>query len=271
MQVTRWDLRVAAQAALLAGIGLTVTWLVTAASDEGALGWGTRAGRTLPLTPLAAAVGAWGALARVRTRGEGTALAALGQAPPRTAAAAVAGGAVVGLLASLLIGTVPAVDVSGFYPVATRNAAWQWHDGAFEDAMQGLRVDANGAIVRLTPAPGSGLQRIPPGGRLAAALATALATLALAALAGRAALGSAATRRRIVAPRVAPRATPRVTIRRTSVGLQLGSQAVVAVGFGAVSVVLFQAAAAGRIGALWAVVPGGLLLAFAAERYRAES
>jgi hypothetical protein len=260
MQVTRWDLLVGTQAAVLAAIALAIAWLVTAASDEGAVGWGTRAGRTLPLTPLGAAVGAWGALARVRARGEVTALAALGRAPSRTAAAAVGGGAVVGLVASLLIGTVPAVDVSGFYPVATQSAAWQWHDGAFEDRVQGLRIDANGVPIRLAPvALSASLAGIPPHGRLAAALATALATLALGALSARAALRSAlggAVRNGAAARRFVD------TLRG------VGSDAILAAACATASVVLFQAAAAERGYALWAAVPPGVLLVIAAERYR---
>ena len=98
----------------------------------------------------------------------------LGWSPARAAASAVGGGALVCLVASLLIGAVPRVDVSGFYPVATRAAAWQWHDGAFEDRAQGLRIDANGVPNRLASVGFSASPSgIPPRGRLAAAMATA--------------------------------------------------------------------------------------------------
>jgi hypothetical protein len=265
MRLTRWDLLVAVQAALLASIALAIAWLVTAASDEGAVGWGTRAGRTLPLTPLGAAVGAWGALARVRARGEVTALSALGRAPSRTAAPAVVGGALVGLLASLVIGTVPSVDVSGFYPVATRSTAWEWHDGSFEDRVQGLRVDADGGPIRLKPSAFSAnLQGIPPHGRLAAALATALAALALGALSARAALSSAS--RSSARNRASRNRRPRFAQLGNA---RFGMDPIVAAASATASVVLFQAAAAQRTYALWAIVPPALLLAFAAGRYRA--
>jgi len=126
--------------------------------------------------------------------------------------------------------------------------------------VQGLRVDADGGPSRLRPAAfAAGLQGVPPHGRLAAALATALATLAIAALAARAALSSA--------PNDATR-KPRPRFPRW-VPARLGMDPILAAATATASVVLFQMAAAERAYALWAVVPPALLLAFAVGRYRA--
>src|ERR1700722_9478623 len=90
---TVWDTRPLARASLAAARARGLAWLVTAATDEGGVAWGERAGRTLPLAPLCAAVGAWAALAPVMARGEAAALGALGRSPAQIAAAAVGGGA----------------------------------------------------------------------------------------------------------------------------------------------------------------------------------
>src|SRR5258706_6393188 len=95
MRVTRWDANVLSRAAIVAMLALVLAWLVTAATDEGGVAWGERAGRTLPLTPFCAAIGAWGALAAVRSRGEALALEALGRPPAEVAMAPVAGGRLV--------------------------------------------------------------------------------------------------------------------------------------------------------------------------------
>ncbi len=255
MRATRWDAILLARAAAVAVLALAVVWLITAASDEGSVGWGIRAGRTLPLTPLCAAIGVWGALTPIRARGEARALEALGRSPGQIAAAAVAGGAVVALVAALIMASVPAVDVSGFYPTATHEAAWQWREGGFEDRAQGLRVGANGAPEIIAPTdrmPSSPV--MPRRGRVAAALATALSALALSALAARA----------IVGVRREGRHRSFRTIMRQSAG-DLAASGLAA----AATVALFQAAAAHRAPALASVLPPLILLAHAARRYGA--
>src|SRR6185312_432760 len=116
LRVTRWDAIVFFRAAVLAALALGLACLITAATDEGGVAWGERAGRTLPLTPICAAVGAWGALAAVRARGEVRALEALGRSRVQIAAAAVAGAAAVALVAAMCVGGLGGVDVAGFYP-----------------------------------------------------------------------------------------------------------------------------------------------------------
>src|SRR5579871_4525753 len=108
--MTRWDVHALLRAAGMAVAALALGWVLTAATDEGGVSWGERAGRTLPLTPLCAAVGAWGALAPVRARGEALALEALGRTRAQIAGAAVAGSAAVALVAALAMATVHAVS-----------------------------------------------------------------------------------------------------------------------------------------------------------------
>jgi hypothetical protein len=244
-RLTRWDVAVFFRAAAAAALALALAGLVTAATDEGGVAWAERAGRTLPVTPVCAAIGAWGALAQVRARGEGLALQALGRSPVQIAAASVAGAALVAVAAAALIVVVPSVSVSGFFPVAAaRSGAWQWDGSGFVDMVRGLRVGADGAPVRL------GLDRIEPlvpaglpvHARAAAAGVTALAGLALPAMLAQALFAGGP---------------------RRGAGVRAGAAAGGAIG---ASVVLCQAAAAGHVPALAAIAPPAALLAAVAYR-----
>jgi hypothetical protein len=237
---TRWDVRQLTRAGTAAALALLLAWLVTAATDEGGVPWGERAGRTLPLTPFCAAIGAWVALAPVRSRGEALALEALGRSRPQIAAAAVLGGTLVALAAALALGLVRAVDVTGFFPTATHGSAWAWKGTAFADVVHGLRVGADGAPGVIPAEAGHALTGIPPYGRAAASAVTACAGLALPLLLGHALLERA-------------RALPLVLCAGGAI---------------AGSVVAFQAAAAGHIPASLGVLPTLALLAFAVRRYR---
>jgi hypothetical protein len=261
VRVTHWDAVVFVRSAAVAGLALLLAWLVTAATDEGGVAWGERAGRTLPLTPVCAAVGVWGALAPIRARGEARALEALGRSRSQIAAAAVAGGAAVALVAALAVGLLRTVDVAGFYPAAVRANAWQWHDGAFVDPRRGLRVDADGTPTRFAPpAESRPLETIPPEGRAAAAIATAMAGFALPLLLSHLLLVPGG-RREGAGKR--GKTGPRLTADRLPAALA-SATAVVA------SVALFQAAAAHRVPAMFAALPPVALLAFALGRYRAS-
>lgn len=246
-----------ARAAVFAALSWVLVYLITAASDEGAIAWGVRAGRSLPLAPLCAGVGVWGVLAPLRARGDLRALEALGRRPAEIGAAAAMGGALAAFAAALLVGAVPAVDASGFYPRAAPTPAWQWRDGAFEDRELGLRVGVDGTPARFAPpreAPaGTGL---PPAGRLAAALATSVSALALATLTAGALVRGRASR--VHGARSAARGARRLPV-------DAGVAALAA----AATVAAFQGAAAHRIPAMGAVLPPFALLAFAVQRYLA--
>jgi hypothetical protein len=214
---------------------------VTAASDEGGLAWGARAGRTLPLAPVCAAVGAWLALAPARARGDERALAALGRSPWEREAAAIFGGAIVALAAALAIGCFARIDVAGFYPRPEQSLHWTYDGAGFTSDDGVWRVGANGApsFVRASSAEAAGAGGIPPRGRASAALSTAALGLALPMLVARARSRRAAT------------------------------LALAAIAAGSLATVLaFQAAAAAVASPLVAPVPPLLLLAWAASRYR---
>ncbi len=245
--VTPWDVREAGKAAAFAAVALLLTWLVTAATDEGGVAWSERAARTLPLAPLCSGLGTWLGRARALARGEGRALATLGRGPLASAAGAVAGGAALALAAALAIGVTGRVDVRGFYPVAaTRNAYAAAPDGAFVEVETGIRIEAGGAILppgaspdapaggsygraQDSPSSSSGL---PPFARLAAAVSTAIAGVAFPLL------GAGDRKHRT---------------RRAASGLLAA----------AVTIALFQASAAGILSPLWAVVPPLALVAAA--------
>jgi hypothetical protein len=261
IRVTRWDAVVFARAAVLAGLALALGWLITAATDEGGVPWGERAGRTLPLTPVCAAVGAWGALAPMRARGEVRALEALGRSRVQIAAAAIAGGAAIALAAAVVLGAIRTVDVAGFYPSALHPSAWHWQDGAFANPTQGLVVDADGTPARIAPpAEARPLAGIPRGGRAAASMATALAGVALPMLLAQL----------LLARHAGPTAAERLGQGRggSSARWQAAAASAAAI---VGSVMLFQAAAARLVPALSAVLPPAALLAFAVGRYRAVS
>jgi hypothetical protein len=260
MRVTRWDMVVFARAAVVAGLALALAWLITAATDEGGVPWGERAGRTLPLTPVCAAVGAWGALAPVRARGEVRALEALGRSRVQIALAAIAGGAAIALAAAVVLGAIRTVDVAGFYPSALRSSAWHWQDGAFVNHAQGLAVDADGTPARVAlPTEGRALAGIPQGGRAAASIATALAGVALPMLLAQL----------LLARHAGPAAGERLGLGRATARARWPVAAASAAAIAA-SVMLFQAAAARLVPAISAAIPPAALLAFAVERYRAS-
>jgi hypothetical protein len=261
MRVTRWDAVVFARAAIVAGLALTLAWLITAATDEGGVPWGERAGRTLPLTPVCAAVGAWGALAPVRARGEVRALEALGRSRMQIALAAIAGGAAVAVAAAVALGVIRTVDVAGFYPSALHPSAWHWEDGAFVNRAMGLVIDASGSPAHFAPpTEARPLAGIPRGGRAAAAIATGLAGVALPMLLAQL----------LLARHAGPAEGERLGDARGGASASRWPAAAAAGAAIALSVMLFQAAAARLVPPLCAALPPAALLAFAVGRYRAS-
>ena len=237
------------RAGTVSGLALALAWVVTAATDEGGILWGERAGRTLPLTPVCAAIGVWAALASARARGEALALSALGRSSGQIAAASVAGGALVASVAAAAIGMARAVDVTAFFPRAVQTSTWVWQEGSFVDRAQGLLVGADGAPMPLTAEAWGLSSSVPRFGRAAAATAVASSGLAIPMILAHALLAESDGRRR-----------------------RAGAVAVVAsAAAGLATIVLFQAAAAGRFPSLLAAVPPIVLLAFAVRRYRGSA
>jgi hypothetical protein len=250
---TEWDARVATRAAAVALLVLALAWLVTAMTDEGNVAWSERAGRSLPLAPICAAIGAWAALAAARARGDLRALAALGRSDWENARAPVFGGALVAVVAGAAIAWAPSVDVAGFYPEIVRgaDARFDGEANAFVDPQSGWRIAPDGALT-LGPALGPVREeRVPRHGRAAAGFATAVAGLAMAL------------------------ATARREEKEREEGKEGGGRRAAWLGAtvltGAATVFLFQCAAARLLAAGWATVPPLALLAAAAACYRASS
>jgi hypothetical protein len=251
MSVTGWDIRVFVRAATVALLALGLAWILTAATDEGGLRWGERAGRTLPLVPVCAAIGVWGALSPVRSRGEARALEALGRTRAEVAAPAVAGGAFIALAAALALVWLPTVSVTGFYPTARHAEAWRWEAGGFVDPVRRLRVADNGELARATPVEGSQPEAVTiPAARAAAGISMVIAGGATALLLAHAMLFRDA--------RLASGGTV-----ASSPWWPLGATGLCA----AASIVLFQAAAVEKVPALAGTLPSVALLAVAMTRY----
>jgi len=253
--MTSWDFRAFLRALVMTLIAVGVVWLVTAATDEGHLAAGVRAGRTLPMAPLASAIGAMLALGTARVRDETRALEALGRSPGQTARAAALGAALPSLLVGLAIAASATIDVSGFYPRPPRGDTFVYTDGAFTSPSLGVRVTPEGEARPLAREPGapepSADDGLPGGARTAAAATTAMAGLALALVAARAALHTSMLDRR---------ARRR---RRALAGAMIAVTATL-------TLVAFQAAAARVSSASLAAAPAAVLLAIALLGYRAR-
>lgn len=247
--MTPWDIRAMVRALGAAALGLLVVWLVTAASDEGELTVGARAGRTLPLAPLCSAVGAALALGTSRVRQESRAFEALGRSPAETGRAAALGASVPSILVALAIVMVPSVHVDAFYPRVVQGDAFVVTGAGFESPTLGVRIDADGETHALDGATAKTHPELPDGSRVAAGMATGLAGLALALTTARAALRTSLLDRRA---------------RRRMRAAALGEGVACAV----LMLVAFQSAAVGIAPAALAVVPPAVLLALAVVRLR---
>jgi hypothetical protein len=250
---TAWDLRAALRAFAGALLALAVVWLITAATDEGQLGFGERAGRTLPLAPLCSAVGVALALGTARVRAEVRALEALGRSPGESSRAAAFGAAVPSVVMAAAIALAGSVDVGGFYPRAPRSDTFVRVEGAFIATSLGVRVGDDGetafadADAEEAPPPDASLPRFARG---VAATTTGIAGVALT-------LGAS---RAVLRPSLSDRRSRRRSRARAA-----------SLVFGCVlsTLIAFQAAAAGIAPALIAVVPPALLLVLeVAQRWR---
>jgi hypothetical protein len=248
--VTTWDIRAMLRALGAALLGLVVVWLVTAASDEGQLTVGARAGRTLPLAPLCSAVGAALALGTARVRQESRAFEALGRSPAETGRAAAIGAALPSIVVAIAILAIPSLDVGAFYPRAARGDSFVYAgDGAFISPSLGVRIEADGETQKLDALPAVVDEGLPRGARVAAGCATALAGLSLALVAARASL------RRSLLDKRARRRMRSLAIFET-------------LGCALLTLIAFQAAAAHVAPAALAVLPALALLAVALARLR---
>jgi uncharacterized membrane protein YfcA len=217
-------------AALTLALGL-LALLTTVMTDEGGVLLSERCTRVLPLIPACAAVATWLALAGPRRSMEVRALEALGRPPLESARAAAVGAALVGIVAALVLALDSRLELRGFFPTVHATGPYAFHEGIFTNLRTGWSVAPDGSISLATPAAAALDGTVPPHARLSAALVVAMGSVSFATTV--AAFGR--DRRRLAA----------VALFATALG----------------SVVAFQAAAASRIPALVAVVPGTVLLA----------
>jgi hypothetical protein len=214
---------------------LVVAVLVTAATDEGGVAWGERVARVVPLAPVCVALAAALALAGPRRRMETRALEALGRSPFANACAAGAGAAVVGVLVALLLLVDAHVSVGAFFPTVRASGRYAFEAGAFSNLATGWRISPDGTLDLAPPdvaqaAVADVARGLPAYARLAAALVTAVASLAFAL---------------VIAE------LPRTRRRRAVLSLLTTA---------ALTTFCLQAAAAGRLPALVTPLPSTLLL-----------
>ncbi|HWL89619.1 MAG TPA: hypothetical protein VNO21_27635 [Polyangiaceae bacterium] len=142
--VLSWDLKYARRTLVFAGLAFAVAFALTAATDEGDVAWWVRLGRTWPVIPVCAAVGAWGALATARARRERLALETLGRSPQKNAAGAIAAGVLVSLVGGAVLAACPSIDLQGYFPTLARGGDFVFDGAGFVDRERGIRVGQDG-------------------------------------------------------------------------------------------------------------------------------
>lgn len=248
---TSWDLRAFLRAVVAACVALAVVWLVTAASDEGQLSAAVRLERSLPLAPLCSAVAAALALGTAKVREETRALEAVGRAPFASAVWAIFGAALPSLLVAAIVASCTRVDVGAFYPTPAKLDTWRREAHSFSSPSLGVRIEDETGEPYAVPREPTTDASLPIGARASAALTTALAGVALAAVASR-----VAQRASLVSER---------RLRRRRWG-SIAAVALVAI----LTVIGFQAAAARSVPTLATILPPLALLVFAAFGYRSD-
>jgi hypothetical protein len=236
--LTAWDVKVAGRTLALVAVAFVGALLLGAATDEGGVAWIDRVARTLPVLPIAGAVGAWLAMSPLRTRGDLRALAAIGRNPWQIARPAIAASIAAHVVAAALA-LSSSVAVSTFYPRASARPPVVFRDGDFVDEGKGVRIHTDGTMTGAEIIAPPQRDRVPPLGRVTVAGVLLLAGMALP-------MWALALGRRRVRPALAIAAT------------------------GGATIFCFHAAAVGALPALTAVVPSGALLVGAALRYRQD-
>jgi hypothetical protein len=242
--MTVWDLRTFQRALGATLLGLVIVGLVTAASDEGQIALFVRVGRTLPLAPIAGAVGVALALGTPRVCSETRALEALGRSPAESMVSAVIGSALPSIAIAMFLFANGRIDIGAFFPRAAHGDVFVFHNGAFESASIGVRVGPDGQMQPLLApaATGGADEDLPQGARGAAAATTVLAGLALPLLVARTAVHTSLL-------------DPRARRRRRNISVAIAFLTALS------TLVAFQAAAVKLAPALLAAIPSALLLA----------
>jgi hypothetical protein len=128
------------------------TWALIVVSDEVGSSAAMRAARLCALAPALEILAVLWVLEGARDRGEERAIAALGVAPLRLAAPAIAGAWLLGALASACVAS-PWADARSLFPTIGAEHAWSRASAGWIDAVSGARVDALGRLTLHEPGP----------------------------------------------------------------------------------------------------------------------
>jgi hypothetical protein len=148
-------------------------WTLIVVSDEAGSSVPLRLARLCALAPLLQILSLLWVMDGIRRRGEARALEALGVAPLRVAAAAIAGAWLVGAAACLCVASRWA-DPRSLFPLLAEGQAWTHAGALWRDGVRGVEVDALGRVRLLAP---STAPPTPPRGEAALALLLPLCAL----------------------------------------------------------------------------------------------
>ena len=170
---------------LLCVAAFGIALLVTAASDEGGITWQERVARTIPATPVIAALAAALEMRRARARGELRALGASGASPWQCARAAAMAGTAFALVLVASLVRLPSA-VAAFFPRPVVGVAYRFADAqrGFVDDARGWSIAGDGTLAR-SVAHATTTALLPPHATLAAMLTLGLAGFGLSLLATR--------------------------------------------------------------------------------------
>lgn len=177
-----WDRRLGARAAAIGGVAGVFALLVMAATDDGA-SWARRAAMWGAIAPALGALGTIAAAQVAEARGELRALSALGVAPLRARAGAMAGGALLGFVGCGVAASGQA-DLGALFPRAAAARVWVAEgEAAMREVTLGARVGPGGALELVgRPAEARG-GRLSEGALPGGARGAVIATLAAASIA----------------------------------------------------------------------------------------
>jgi hypothetical protein len=160
-----WDFALCRRALGLGWVAALLAATIIIATDRGAA-WPVRIGTWAATLPACGALGAFGAAALARRRGEVRALCSLGIDPLAAVRGAVVGGVLWGAAGACIL---PVADAGGLYPGPPPLAWTVGPDGSLFEARLGISVERGGDVTRRDE--GAGVGREDPRGWTALALA----------------------------------------------------------------------------------------------------
>lgn len=140
-----YDRSLARRAIALSLLASVIVVLVVVTTDEGA-GFARRAALCAMLAPLSGALGAFGASRLARARGELRALEAIGVHPARAPLGATFGGALVGVVGTIVV-LAGVADLEPLFPRPVESASWtETEGGGMREATRGILVGRGGSL-----------------------------------------------------------------------------------------------------------------------------